>query len=49
MNCGYCRQELLDTQPKCTLLCNHTVHTRCFITMNMQHDIRPVLILNSHT
>jgi len=43
MNCGYCNLELLDTQPKCTLLCNHTVHTRCFYTINMQYNIENII------
>lgn len=35
MNCGFCQHELLETDKKATLLCDHVVHTKCFILRSL--------------
>lgn len=31
MECSVCNTEILEEQPKCTLMCGHIFHTRCMI------------------
>jgi len=39
MSCGLCKLVLEETQHKATLMCGHSVHTRCFIIEVIQNDI----------
>lgn len=31
MECSVCNTQILEEQPKCTLMCGHTFHTRCML------------------
>ena len=42
MNCGICNLIIEDIQPKTTLMCGHTFHTRCFIIIIMTNDIERI-------
>jgi len=33
--CQICHHGLNDNNPKMTLMCNHTVHTRCYLMHNL--------------
>ena len=37
MECSYCELQMLEEQPKCTLMCGHTIHTRCLLLHSMRH------------
>ena len=39
MNCIYCNLVLEETQMKASLMCGHTVHTKCFIIEAFRTDI----------
>jgi len=42
MNCSCCNLVLEELQPKTTLMCGHTVHTRCCIILIMRNDIERI-------
>ena len=39
MNCIYCNLVMEEAQAKATLLCGHTVHTKCFIIEAFRTDV----------
>ena len=39
MSCGLCKLVLEESQHKATLMCGHSVHTRCFIIAQIHTDI----------
>jgi hypothetical protein len=49
MNCLCCNLEIEDLQPKTTLMCGHTIHTRCCIILVMRNDIERITCIDCNT
>lgn len=49
MNCSCCNLEIEALHPKATLMCGHTIHTRCCIILVMRNDIERISCIDCNS